>query len=336
MGERGGAQTAVLEPADLRRDLLAILDPSPSPVPPAVRPPVARTVADREAATLVVAPPEHGPDLRRDLLTLLVPAGDPLRSTPPPPIELRRAPGRCRTEVTEARFAPTIDAPTVRRHRVVLEPVDAPAPARRRPGAGYRFVKACFDRLDAAILLVVLSPLLLVAMAAVKVTSPGPIFFRQERLGQGGRRFTMLKLRTMVCDAEEQLRRLGLYERYVEAGYKLPPEEDCRLTKVGRFLRRTSLDELPQLINVLRGDMSLVGPRPIVPPELECYGDRAECYLDVRPGLTGLWQVTGRSTITFPERGDIDAEYHARRSLWLDTLILLRTPMVVLRGTGAY
>jgi lipopolysaccharide/colanic/teichoic acid biosynthesis glycosyltransferase len=122
----------------------------------------------------------------------------------------------------------------------------------------------------------------------------------------------------------------------VAAGYKLPPGKDCRVTPVGRFLRRTSLDELPQLINVLRGEMSLVGPRPIVPPELSCYGDRADCYLDVRPGLTGLWQITGRSTVTFPERGDIDAEYHARRSLWFDTRILLRTPMVVLRCTGAY
>jgi lipopolysaccharide/colanic/teichoic acid biosynthesis glycosyltransferase len=224
-----------------------------------------------------------------------------------------------------------------RHHPVTTTPRPAEAAVRRTgPGRRYQLVKSFFDRLDAALLLLLTAPILLVAMVAVKLTSPGPVFFRQERLGKDGRRFTMLKLRTMVCDAEEQLRKLGLYERYVEAGYKLPPEEDCRLTPIGGFLRRMSVDELPQLINVIRGDMSLVGPRPIVPPELSCYGDRAECYLDVRPGLTGLWQVTGRSTVTFPERGDIDAEYHAKRSLWFDLVILARTPKVVLRGTGAY
>ena len=127
-----------------------------------------------------------------------------------------------------------------------------------------------------------------------------------------------------------------VYKRQVEAGFKLPSDEDCRITRFGRFLRRASLDELPQFLSVLRGDMSLVGPRPIVPEELACYGKLAPCYLGVRPGITGLWQVSGRSTIVFPERADIDAEYYARRSMGTDLVILARTPIVVLRATGAH
>jgi lipopolysaccharide/colanic/teichoic acid biosynthesis glycosyltransferase len=171
---------------------------------------------------------------------------------------------------------------------------------------------------------------------AVRITSPGPILFRQQRLGRSGRKIPVLKFRTMVVDAEERLRSQGLWDHYVECGYKLPADEDCRITPVGRFLRKTSLDELPQLFNVLRGDMSLVGPRPIVPDELRCYGALAHCYLSVRPGITGLWQITGRSTIGFPERAQIDDEYYRRRSLAADLRILARTPAVVLRCTGAY
>ena len=320
---------------DLRRDLLTILARASANSRPQA-PPAIRRTHRRCAGDPLVALSDRHDDLRQDLLTVLARGGASPRPQPPP--ATRRAHRRRGSDPLQAvhPHRRIVGRHGRRRGAVVLERPALTVDLRRGPGSGYRLVKAFFDRFDAALLLLVASPLLLAAMIAVRVTSEGPVFFRQERLGQGGNRFTMLKLRTMVRDAEEQLRRRGLYERYVEAGYKLPPSEDCRLTRIGRFLRRTSLDELPQLINVLRGDMSLVGPRPIVPPELCCYGDRANCYLEVRPGLTGLWQITGRSTVTFPERGDIDAEYHARRSLRFDLLILLRTPTVVLRGTGAY
>ncbi|HEX2576651.1 MAG TPA: sugar transferase [Aquihabitans sp.] len=200
----------------------------------------------------------------------------------------------------------------------------------------YRVAKAAIDRGFALVALVALAPLLVVVALLVKRSSPGPVLFRQERIGRDGRLIPVLKFRTMVVDAEERLRRDGLWDRYVDAGYKLPADEDCRITRTGRLLRRTSLDELPQFLNVLRGEMSLVGPRPIVPSELACYGELAACYLGVRPGITGLWQVTGRSSIAFPERAHLDAEYFDRRSLGLDLRILARTPLVVLRCTGAY
>jgi lipopolysaccharide/colanic/teichoic acid biosynthesis glycosyltransferase len=140
----------------------------------------------------------------------------------------------------------------------------------------------------------------------------------------------------MCVDAHARLVELGLYETYVATGYKLQVHEECRVTPVGRFLRRTSLDELPQLLNVVRGDMSLVGPRPVVPEELACYGDLVHCYVGVRPGITGLWQVSGRSHVRFPERATIDRRYYEQRSLRLDLAILLRTPVAVLRGEGAF
>lgn len=200
----------------------------------------------------------------------------------------------------------------------------------------YLLAKMVFDRVLALVALVVLAPILMTVALLVKCTSPGPVLFRQQRLGQHGRRIPVLKFRTMVIDAEERLHRDGQWDRYVEAGYKLPADEDCRITRTGRFLRRTSLDELPQFFNVVRGHMSLVGPRPVVPTELDCYGPLVHCYLGVRPGLTGLWQVTGRSSIDFPERAEIDADYFENRSFGLDLQILLRTPLVVLRCTGAY
>lgn len=204
------------------------------------------------------------------------------------------------------------------------------------PGPVYSITKAALDRTIAAVTLVMLFPVLVAVAIAVKVSSPGPVLFRQQRIGKGGRLIGVCKFRTMVVDAEDRLRRDGLWERYVEEGYKLPAREDHRITSIGRFLRRASLDELPQLLNVVIGDMSLVGPRPIVPEELACYGSHAHCYLGVTPGLTGLWQVSGRSSIGFPERAEIDARYHAERSLGLDLRILVRTPLVVARCAGAY
>jgi lipopolysaccharide/colanic/teichoic acid biosynthesis glycosyltransferase len=177
----------------------------------------------------------------------------------------------------------------------------------------------------------------LVIAGLVAATSRGPVFFHQERVGLGGRRFRMVKFRTMLVDAEERLRRdPALWNDYVRNDFKLPDGRDPRVTAVGWFLRRSSLDELPQLLNVLRGEMSLVGPRPIVPEEVEKYGTDEDAYTAVKPGITGWWQVNGRSGVGYPERVDLDREYASTWTFWLDVQILLRTPLTVLRARGAH
>lgn len=171
----------------------------------------------------------------------------------------------------------------------------------------------------------------------VAVTSRGPVLFRQERLGLGGRRFPMVKFRTMHADAEARLRAdPKLWDEYVRNDFKLPPGTDQRVTPIGRFLRRSSLDELPQLVNVLLGHMSLVGPRPIVPEEIEMYGPDRDAYLSVRPGITGTWQVNGRSGVGYPDRTVLDRDYVESWSLWTDVQILARTPLAVLSKRGAH
>jgi exopolysaccharide production protein ExoY len=204
------------------------------------------------------------------------------------------------------------------------------------PSAGSRAKRT----LDLAVTLAVLplAGLLVGALAVlVVVTSRGPAFFVQERVGRGGQRFRMVKFRTMVVDAEARLRQdPKLWAEYVTNHYKLPATSDPRVTRIGRFLRRSSLDELPQLLNVLRGHMSLVGPRPIVPDELTMYGEHPEVYLGVKPGLTGWWQVNGRSGVGYPTRVDLDRAYAERWTLALDVKILLRTPLTVLRARGAH
>ena len=196
--------------------------------------------------------------------------------------------------------------------------------------------KRTLDVLFSLVVLLFTLPVWLAVAILVRATSPGPVFFRQPRVGRDGRSFTVLKFRSMCSDAESRLKDMGLYDTYVAAGYKLPMAAECRVTGVGRILRKTSLDELPQLINVLRGEMSLVGPRPVVPAELDSYGELAHCYLSVVPGITGLWQVSGRSHIQFPERAHLDRDYFHGRSLRMDLAILARTPVAVIRGDGAY
>jgi lipopolysaccharide/colanic/teichoic acid biosynthesis glycosyltransferase len=197
--------------------------------------------------------------------------------------------------------------------------------------------KRALDVTVTVVSLPVVLVLCLVIAAMVAATSRGPVFFRQERVGLGGQRFRMVKFRTMLVDAEERLRRdPALWNDYVLNDFKLPNGRDPRVTPVGRFLRRSSLDELPQLLNVLRGQMSLVGPRPIVPEEVERYGTDRDAYTAVKPGITGWWQVNGRSGVGYPERVDLDREYAASWTFWLDVQILLRTPLTVLRARGAH
>jgi lipopolysaccharide/colanic/teichoic acid biosynthesis glycosyltransferase len=198
-------------------------------------------------------------------------------------------------------------------------------------------LKRAMDVLVAGIAVVVLSPLLLWAAWRIRASSPGPVFFRQERMGAGGRRFRIFKFRSMYIDADERKQELDHLNKHTEAGpkmFKIP--DDPRITPIGAFLRKTSLDELPQLFNVLRGEMSLVGPRPLILDEDKHIVGHGRRRLNLTPGITGLWQVLGRSDIPFSEMITLDYLYVTNWSLWGDIKLLARTLPAVLRGRGAY
>ena len=196
------------------------------------------------------------------------------------------------------------------------------------------FLKDVVDRVAAAVLIVVLFPLLPAVALAVMATSPGPAIFTQERIGRQGRHFRIWKFRTMVNGAHVQLDGLlTIHGRDGEPLIKVP--NDPRVTKLGAVLRRTSLDELPQLVNVLAGHMSLVGPRPQVAAEVALYRPRDWPRLAVKPGITGLWQVSGRSSLTWDQAIACDLEYVHDWSHWLDLKILMRTVVMVARRDGA-
>jgi exopolysaccharide biosynthesis polyprenyl glycosylphosphotransferase len=197
-----------------------------------------------------------------------------------------------------------------------------------------RVAKAVFDRIGAAALLLLIAPALLTLAVAVKTTSTGPVLFRQRRVGRDGQVFAMLKLRTMEVGAERKVTELIPSSNGNGVLFKM--RVDPRVTRVGRFLRRYSLDELPQLINVLKGEMSLVGPRPPLPSEVEKYGPEMRRRFLVKPGLTGLWQVSGRSDLSWEESVRVDVHYVENWSLFLDLVILWRTGGAVIRGKGAY
>jgi len=208
-------------------------------------------------------------------------------------------------------------------------------------------MKRMLDIVGSILAVIVFSPVLFMIAAAIKATSKGPILFKQQRIGQYGKRFTFLKFRSMTVDNdsrvhEEYVRKLiaGQAERKSADGdgegvFKLT--NDNRITRVGSFLRRTSLDEMPQFFNVLWGDMSLVGPRPAIPYEVRAYQTwHRRRVLEVKPGITGLWQVNGRSRVTFDEMVRLDLQYARVWSPWLDIKILLRTPRAVVLGEGAH
>jgi lipopolysaccharide/colanic/teichoic acid biosynthesis glycosyltransferase len=179
---------------------------------------------------------------------------------------------------------------------------------------------------------IVSAPLLLVAAVAIKLDSPGPVLFRQDRIGRGGQHFRLIKLRTMVRDADAK--REELLAQSKEAGW-LHLDDDPRITRVGRVLRLASIDELPQLWNVVRGDMSLVGPRPLIAEEDGMVEEWARGRLDLTPGVTGLWQVLGRTQIPFDDMVELDYLYVTNWSLWGDVRLMLRTLPVVLSRHGA-
>ena len=201
-------------------------------------------------------------------------------------------------------------------------------------GGSKRLIKGALDRLTAGLALILLSPAFLVIAVAIRANDNGPVFFRQKRVGKDGHTFWLWKFRTMIVDAEA--RRAQLDKRNESTGVLFKMRRDPRVTKVGGFLRRWSLDELPQLINVVIGNMSMVGPRPALPHETARYGDDMQRRLKVPPGITGLWQVSGRSDLPWEEAVRLDIRYVENWSVALDLQILWKTCAAVVRGSGAY
>jgi exopolysaccharide production protein ExoY len=199
-------------------------------------------------------------------------------------------------------------------------------------------LKRVFDIILSSLILIMLFPLFIIVAILVKLADPGPIMFCHTRVGYGGRRFQCLKFRSMVADADRLLRNLLELDpearREWDRAQKLT--NDPRITPIGKFLRQSSLDELPQLINVMRGEMSLVGPRPVAPWETKRYGDKLHLYLKARPGLTGIWQVSGRSNCVYNQRIEMDADYVTNWRFSKDVAILLRTPGAVFARRGSY
>ena len=235
--------------------------------------------------------------------------------------------------------ARTVDPPSFR--ETFLTTVTLPAErlaARPRPQRSrYSAMKRLLDVLCAVVIGLTFSPL--IAIIAIRMSlEDGPIIFRHRRVGEGGKTFECLKFRTMAPNAEQILQELLARDPEAKAewvrNHKL--RNDPRVTRIGRFLRRTSLDELPQLWNVLRGEMSLVGPRPIVKEEMLRYGRHLPTYLAAKPGITGLWQVTGRNDIDYPRRVAMDTIYVRKQGLLIDLNILVKTVKVVIWGRGAY
>jgi exopolysaccharide production protein ExoY len=197
--------------------------------------------------------------------------------------------------------------------------------------------KRLLDIVFASVALLLVLPVIVLLAVTIKLTSQGPVFYRQSRCGRKGHRFTCLKFRTMVPDADRRLAALlasspAAAKEYAET-FKL--KADPRVTGVGRFLRRTSLDEIPQFLNVLKGEMSVVGPRPIVAADVDRLGIESH-YDAVRPGITGMWQVSGRSNTTYQERVELDLAYMRQQTLRLDLAIIVRTLFAMVRPSGAY
>jgi lipopolysaccharide/colanic/teichoic acid biosynthesis glycosyltransferase len=209
-------------------------------------------------------------------------------------------------------------------------------PGLRDPGA--RALKRILDVMVAALLLILSLPLAAAIALAIVLQKRGPVFFAHTRIGKGKRRFLLWKFRSMVVDADAMLaRQLEAHPDDLAEWREMHKlKDDPRVTRVGRWLRRSRLDELPQLINVLRGEMSMVGPRPIVEEEISKYGPVFPLYVQVLPGLTGLWQISGRAHTSYRERTELDMKYMRERTIRMDLLVLLKTVRVVILGRGAY
>lgn len=198
----------------------------------------------------------------------------------------------------------------------------------------YRFTKRFFDILASLIGLIILSPVFLIVAIAIKIDDGGPVFYNQERIGKNGKEFKMYKFRSMKVNADQELKKL-IHKNEVD-GAMFKMKDDPRITRVGKFIRKTSIDEFPQLLNVLLGQMSIVGPRPPLPREVKMYTDYDWQRLYVRPGCTGLWQVTVRNSVGFHEMVNIDLEYIQKRGFWLDIKIMFKTVKVIFVPNSAY
>ncbi|RFU64884.1 sugar transferase [Peribacillus glennii] len=202
----------------------------------------------------------------------------------------------------------------------------------------FNITKRITDIIASTLFLILLIPLIVLLFFFYTFgQSKGPLFFKQERIGKDRKKFVIYKFRTMEVNAEESLKaNEALYLKYIENDYKLNPSEDPRVTSIGKFLRKTSIDEIPQFYNVLKGDMSLVGPRPVIELELTEYGDRVNELLSVKPGITGYWAMCGRSDIKYPERIDLELFYIYNQGLSLDVKIIIKTIWLVFTKKGAY
>ncbi len=203
-----------------------------------------------------------------------------------------------------------------------------------RKGIIYLFLKRTIDILGSGIGLIILSPIFILVALAIKIEDPkGKVFFAQERCGKNNKLFKMYKFRSMISNAEELLEELICENEMDGPVFKI--KEDPRITKVGRFIRKTSIDELPQLFNILMGDMSIVGPRPAIPHEVAEYNEYQKQRLLVKPGLTCIWQVSGRNSIGFDEWVDMDLEYIEKRNLWMDIKLIFKTVGVLFGDDNA-
>lgn len=198
----------------------------------------------------------------------------------------------------------------------------------------YFIIKRLFDILLSLVAIVILLPVFIIISIIIKLDSKGPIFFKHKRIGKNGKMIGVYKFRTMVINAEELIKKFTPEQKAeYEKNFKL--DNDPRITKVGKFLRKSSLDELPQLFNILIGNMSIVGPRPVVDAEIEKYGTQKDKFLSVTPGLTGYWQASGRSDVSYEERIQMELYYVDNCSLWLDFKIILKTFVAVIKKEGA-
>ena len=203
-----------------------------------------------------------------------------------------------------------------------------------KPKPVYDFVNRVLDIVCSLIALILLSPVFLILAILVKTTSEGPVFFAHRRVGRGGKEIKIYKFRSMVTNAEELIKQFTPEQKAeYEKNFKL--ENDPRITKIGSFMRKTSLDELPQLINILKGDISVVGPRPVMDVETRIYGNYRDMLLSVKPGLTGFWAANGRSATSYKRRRAMEIYYVKNRSLLLDAKIIFKTFISVFKGEGA-
>lgn len=203
-----------------------------------------------------------------------------------------------------------------------------------KKGKFYELSKRCIDVLGSLCGLILLSPILLVIMALIKCESKGPVIFSQERVGLHGKKFKMYKFRSMVVNAEELKKKLAAQNEMSGPMFKM--KDDPRVTKVGKVIRKTSIDEIPQLVNVLKGDMSLVGPRPSLPQEVIQFESWMYIRHEVKPGLTCYWQVSGRNNIDFVDWMKLDVKYVEERNLWVDIKLILKTVFVLFGDKNAH